>query len=262
MKVLPSPLCAIVDVEVAERAAWSPTDLATAYLNGGARFLQLRAKSLSGSQFLDLASDLRDLAHGAGAIVIINDRADIARLCGADGVHVGQDDLPPLAVRGIVGTESMIGLSTHTEPQIESAIQQPIDYIAIGPVFGTATKATGYAAVGLERVRYASAHMKVVQAVRPAVSGEPEGWHYTNSDCFTGSSAGPGEARLKADATRPVGLTSDASGPLGVVAIGGITLDCAADVISAGATAVAVITDLIVTGEPEARVRAYLARLR
>ena len=211
-------LCAIVDVEVAERAAWSPTDLTTAYLNGGARFLQLRAKSLSGSQFLDLASNICDLAHSAGAGVIINDRADVARLSGADGVHVGQDDLPPLAVRTIVGTESMIGLSTHTEPQIESAIQQPIDYIAIGPVFGTSTKATGYAAVGLERVRYVSAQM----------------WR------------------------RPLGLRT---GDLGVVAIGGITLDCAADVISAGATAVAVITDLIATGDPEARVRAYLARL-
>ena len=212
-------LCAIVDVEVAERAAWSPTDLTTAYLKGGARFLQLRAKSLSGSQFLDLASNICDLAHSAGAGVIINDRADVARLSGADGVHVGQDDLPPLAVRTIVGTESMIGLSTHTEPQIESAIQQPIDYIAIGPVFGTSTKATGYAAVGLERVRYVSAQM----------------WR------------------------RPLGLRT---GDLGVVAIGGITLDCAADVINAGATAVAVITDLIATGDPEARVRAYLARLR
>ena len=227
-------LCAIVDVEVAERAGWSPADLATAYLNGGARFLQLRAKSLSGSQFLDLASDIRDLAHAAGAIVIINDRADIARLSGADGVHVGQQDLSPLAVRTIVGTESMLGLSTHTEPQIEAAIQQPVDYIAVGPVFGTSTKATGYAAVGLERVRYVSAQVPHGRTWRPA-------------------SAGPGEVRLKANAT---------DSPLGVVAIGGITLDSAADLISAGATAVAVIADLIATGEPEARVRAYLARLR
>ena len=227
-------LCAIVDVEVAERAAWSPTDLTRAYLNGGARFLQLRAKSLSGCQFLDLASNICDLAHGAGASVVINDRADVARLSGADGVHVGQNDLSPLAVRTIVGTESMIGLSTHTESQLESAIQQPIDYIAIGPVFGTSTKTTGYEPVGLERVRYVSAQLSHGPTWRPA-------------------SAGPGEVRLKADAT---------DSRLGVVAIGGITLDRAADVISAGATAVAVITDLIGTGDPEARVRAYLARLR
>ena len=140
--MLPSPLCAIVDLEVAERAGWSPADLASAFLSGGASFLQIRAKSLSGGAFLDLATRLCELAHAAGAIVIINDRADIARLSRADGVHVGQDDLSPAAVRAIVGTDSMLGLSTHTAPQIESAIEQPIDYIAIGPVFSTSTKGT------------------------------------------------------------------------------------------------------------------------
>jgi thiamine-phosphate pyrophosphorylase len=84
--------------------------------------------------------------------VVVNDRADIARLSGADGVHVGQEDLPPAAVRALVGDVSNVGLSTHTTGQVDAAVRQPVTYIAIGPVFGTATKATGYEKVGLEMV--------------------------------------------------------------------------------------------------------------
>jgi thiamine-phosphate pyrophosphorylase len=211
-----SVLIAIVDVDVALRAGWTPLDLAAAYLDGGARFLQVRAKSLSGAAFLDLASRIRGIAHAAGAIVVVNDRADIARLSGADGVHLGQDDLTAVSARAVVGPGAVIGLSTHTEAQIDAAILQPVTYVAVGPVFGTSTKATGYEAVGLDRVRYA-AH----QIMSGPVPAEPRG----------------------------------------LVAIGGITLDRAADVIEAGATAVAVITDLIASGDPAARVRAYLARL-
>jgi thiamine-phosphate pyrophosphorylase len=212
-------------VDTAQRAGWTPLDLAAAYLNGGARFLQIRAKSLSGAAFLDLASRMREIAHAAGAILVVNDRADIARLSGADGVHVGQDDLTAPAARAIVGPSAVLGLSTHTGPQIDAAVLQPVTYVAVGPVFGTSTKATGYEAVGLDRVRYA--------ASRLAFSA--------------------GEAGLP-------GACSDCSDTL-LVAIGGITLDRAADVIDAGATSVAVITDLIASGDPEARVRAYVARL-
>jgi thiamine-phosphate pyrophosphorylase len=185
-------------------------DLAAAYVNGGARLLQLRAKSLPGAAFLDLASRISEIAHAAGALLIVNDRSEIARLSGSDGVHLGQDDLTPSAARAIVGPTAILGLSTHTEPQIDRATAEPVTYIAVGPVFGTSTKATGYFAVGLERVRYAAEKV---------------------------------------------------TGRLGVVAIGGITLDRAAEVLEAGATAVAVITDLMATADPEARVRAYLARL-
>jgi thiamine-phosphate pyrophosphorylase len=218
-------LNAIVDVDAAQRAGWTPLDLAAAYLNGGARFLQIRAKSLAGAAFLDLASRIREIAHAAGAILVVNDRADIARLSGADGVHVGQDDLTAAAARAIVGPSAVIGLSTHTGPQIDAAALQPVTYVALGPVFGTSTKATGYDAVGLELVRYA--------ARRLAPSA--------------------GEAGL-------LGACSDCSDTL-LVAIGGITLDRAVDVIDAGATAIAVITDLIASGDPEARVRAYIVRL-
>jgi thiamine-phosphate pyrophosphorylase len=200
-------LNAIVDVDAAGRAGWTPIDLATAYLNGGARFLQIRAKSLSGAAFLELASRIREIAHAAGAVLVVNDRADIARLSGADGVHVGQDDLPAAAARAIVGPGAVLGLSTHTGPQIDAAMLQPVTYVAVGPVFGTSTKATGYEAVGLDLVRYAARRLSLL------------------------------------------------------VAIGGITLDRAVDVIDAGATSVAVITDLMAGGDPEARVRAYVARL-
>jgi thiamine-phosphate pyrophosphorylase len=89
--------------------------------------------------------------------VIVNDRVDIARLAGADGVHVGQEDLAPADVRRVAGDRLLVGLSTHTVAQFSDGLASPIDYLAIGPVFTTATKATGYEAVGLQRIRDVSA---------------------------------------------------------------------------------------------------------
>ena len=192
------------------RAGWAPLDLAAAYLRGGARFLQLRAKSMPGAELLATASAVVQLAHRHQAQVIINDRADIARLADADGVHVGQEDLSPAAVRGLIGDTAMVGLSTHTTDQLDRALREPVTYVAVGPVFGTATKATGYERVGLEMVRDA--------ARRASALGLP------------------------------------------LVAIGGITLENAASVRDAGAVSVAVISDLLSTGDPEARVRAYIER--
>jgi thiamine-phosphate pyrophosphorylase len=149
-------LYAIVDAEAAAQAGWTPIDLARAFIDGGARFLQLRAKQLAGAAFLDIASAIVELARPSGAIVIVNDRADIARLAGAGGVHVGQEDLAPRDVRTVVGDDAMVGLSTHTVEQLERALDEPIDYVAIGPVFGTVSKHTGYEAIGVERVADAS----------------------------------------------------------------------------------------------------------
>jgi len=104
-----------------------------------------------------LAREAVALAHACQAQLIVNDRADLARLAGADGIHVGQDDLSPADVRRVIGDESIVGLSTHTTEQLERAIAQPVSYVAIGPVFATSTKATGYQAVGLEMVRAAAA---------------------------------------------------------------------------------------------------------
>ena len=155
-KTTPDPLCAIVDVEAAGRAGWRPVDLARAFVDGGARFLQLRAKATASGAFLDLASAIAELAHAAGARLIVNDRADIARLAGADGIHIGQDDLPASAVRKIAGDETIVGLSAHTVEQVDQAVREPVSYVAIGPVFGTLTKVTGYDRIGLLMVREAA----------------------------------------------------------------------------------------------------------
>jgi thiamine-phosphate pyrophosphorylase len=200
-------LNAIVDAEVAAQAGWSMADLAAAFLAGGVRFLQVRGKNLSGRELLESASAVVNRAHARRALVIVNDRADIAKLAGADGVHLGQQDLSPFDARTLLGSGSIIGRSTHTRDQLAAAAREGVDYVAVGPVFGTRTKATGYEAVGLPLVRCA------------AESGLP------------------------------------------VVAIGGITLENAVSVIEAGAASVAVISDLLRTGDPAGRARAYSERL-
>jgi len=167
----PDSLCAIVDADAAARAGWTPVALAQAFLDGGARFLQLRAKTMAGGQLLETAAAMIELTRAAGATLIVNDRADIARLASADGVHVGQDDLAPAAVRALVGPAAIVGLSTHTVEQLDRAVQQPVTYLAIGPVFDTTTKATGYDRVGLDMVRAAAARAQAVGRPLVAIGG-------------------------------------------------------------------------------------------
>jgi thiamine-phosphate pyrophosphorylase len=209
-------LYVICDEEVCARAGWNVVELASACLDHGARFLQLRAKRAASGPMLQTARAMVQRASGVNASLIVNDRADIARLAGAAGVHVGQEDLVPSAVRGLVGEAALIGQSTHTPEQLRRALQEadPLNYLAVGPVFGTATKATGYAPIGLGDVRRARAAI--------AASRRPD---------------------------------------MPLVAIGGITLDNAPSVIQAGADAVAVITDILTTGDPGARVTAFLRTL-
>ena len=149
-------LYAIVDATVAARQGWQPSALAHAYLGGGARLLQVRAGEVSSAGLLDLCDVVVQDGHASGATIIVNDRADIALLSGADGVHVGQDDLPAQAARRLLGKGALVGISTHTLEQIEAALLEPISYIAVGPVFTTRTKATGETEVGLELVRQAA----------------------------------------------------------------------------------------------------------
>jgi thiamine-phosphate pyrophosphorylase len=204
------PLYAICDADACRRAGWTLVDFATACLNGGARLLQVRSKGEPSGRLLDETAAI--VERGASAAqIIVNDRADVARLAGAAGVHVGQEDLTPTEVRTVVGDHAIVGWSTHTPAQLDASFSEPISYVAIGPVFATTTKTTGYDALGLEAVRDA--------ATRAARHGLP------------------------------------------LVAIGGITLDRAEAVLAQGATAVAVIGDLLVTGDPEARVRTFLRRL-
>ena len=196
----------IIDTGLCRRCQIDPVDLCDAFLAGGARVLQLRQKDASSGEFLQRADILVQRAKKANALLIINDRADIARLSGAAGVHVGQEDLRVADVRRLLPEPAIVGLSTHDDHQVEDAIEQQPTYIAVGPIFGTSTKDTGYSARGLDLVR---------------------------------SAAGRG---------RPV------------VAIGGLTLDNMLDAVRAGASGVAVISDLL-TGDPEARTRDFIARL-
>jgi thiamine-phosphate pyrophosphorylase len=117
--------------------------------------VQLRDKDASSGARLARADSAVALAHRAGARLILNDRADLARLSGADGVHVGQDDLPVEEARRIVGPDALIGLSTHDEAQIAAALLTSADYIAVGPIYVTASKDTGYSARGLDLLRHA-----------------------------------------------------------------------------------------------------------
>jgi len=203
------PLHAIVDDEMASRAGWSSLDLARAFLDGGGRVLQFRAKNLASGPFLTQCDRLVALANQYSALVIVNDRVDLVRMSGAGGVHVGQEDLRPSVAREQLGPDVVVGYSTHSVGQVEAALLEPVSYVAVGPVFGTTSKDTGYDAVGLELVSIAS---------------------------------------------RMGGSTP-------IVAIGGVRLENAPSAIAAGASAVAVISDLVAGGDPEARVKAYLRAL-
>jgi thiamine-phosphate pyrophosphorylase len=143
-------------VDSADRAGWDPFDLASAFLDGGATLIQIRAKQLPSGRLLQLCDRVVRAAEPCHAAVIVNDRVDLAVMSRAAGVHVGQDDLAPLTARALLGDAAIVGFSTHTIPQVEAALTAPISYVAVGPVFGSATKDTGYAAVGLELVRSAA----------------------------------------------------------------------------------------------------------
>jgi thiamine-phosphate pyrophosphorylase len=136
-----SPLYAIVDVEVCERAGRPAADLARDYLAGGL--------------FLRLVDDVAAQARAVGATVIVNDRVDVAAAAGL-GVHLGQDDLSVADARAVLGPGAIVGLSTHTPAQLASALRQPVSYVAFGPVFVTGTKANPDPVVGLRGVAIAA----------------------------------------------------------------------------------------------------------
>ena len=199
----------IVDAETAKEFGWTVSDLSAALFDGGATMVQLRCQHHSMFQFLMRADELVSRAAQYGARVIINDRVDIAMMSGADGVHVGQDDLLVPTVKELLSGQPVIGLSTHTAEQLAESLLLEVDYAAVGPIYETTTKETGYSAVGLGAI--ASARMF--------------------------------------------------SAELPIVAIGGITVENAADVLAAGASSVSVISDVFSGGDPTQRTRAYLERL-
>lgn len=124
---------------------------------GGARLIQLREKRAAPLDFFEAAKKAVEFARARKVKIIINDRADIALAIKADGVHLGQDDLPPDAARKILGARAIIGFSTHTIQQIAEAVKLPIDYAAIGPIFQTSSKENPETVVGLENLKRARA---------------------------------------------------------------------------------------------------------
>lgn len=124
-----------------------------ALVEGGATLIQLREKELSGKVFYEDAKKALQIARLSGAKLLINDRVDIALAIGADGVHLGQRDLPPGVARNLLGNDAIIGFSTHGFEQVQEAAVMPIDYLAIGPIFTTFTKTDHDAVVGLDGLR-------------------------------------------------------------------------------------------------------------
>lgn len=186
----------------------SHAEQVAAFCRGGATFVQLRDKDLSSDELYQEAKRALAVAKSFGAKLVINDRADVALAIGADGVHLGQDDMPPAAARAFLGPEALIGFSTHNLTQVREAGNLPIDYLAIGPVFSTTTKENPDAVVGV----------KGVKAARELVPG------------------------------------------IALTAIGGITLQNAAEVLAAGADSVAVIAGLLSDSDLiEQRVQQFLA---
>lgn len=135
----------------------TPFETARLLLDSGARVLQLRLKRVPAREFADAARSIAELCRRSDAAFIINDRADIAMLCGADGVHLGQDDLPLEAGRRLMGPARLIGISTHSIVQARDAEANGADYIGFGPVFagGTKQNQTGQGLDALRRVRAA-----------------------------------------------------------------------------------------------------------
>ena len=150
------PLYAIVDPLDTGR---DPAALAAALLRGGARLVQLRWPGASARELLGAALAIRPLARAAGALFLVNDRPDVARAAEAEGVHLGQYDLPVAAARRVLGAGRLIGVSTHDPGQARAAEAAGADYLGVGPVYATATKPDALAPRGLA----------LVSAVRAAV---------------------------------------------------------------------------------------------
>ena len=131
----------------------SHTELVEHFLGAGVRFLQIREKTLSDSLFYTQLVQIRSLCKSAGAQFLVNDRVDLALAAGGSGVHLGQEDLPVGKARTLLGTDAIIGLSTHNRRQFLEAQSLDIDYVAIGPVFRTSTKEIGNPTLGREGVR-------------------------------------------------------------------------------------------------------------
>ncbi|MBE3604200.1 thiamine phosphate synthase [bacterium] len=169
---MPSVYYAMVD----PAGGHEPVALAALLLDAGARILQLRLKEATSREFLSVAREMVRLCRARGALAIINDRADIARLAEADGVHVGQEDLPARMAREVVGPGRIVGVSTHNVEQARTAQANGADYIGFGAIYSGGLKNVANAQ-GLERLRAVRAAVDIpivaiggiTEATMPAV---------------------------------------------------------------------------------------------
>ncbi len=152
--MLQSKLYAITDPQLSN---CTHVEIVERMLAGGVRIIQLRDKELRSKEFFDAARDCLKLTQAAKAILIINDRVEIAQAAGVDGVHLGQDDLSVEEARAVLGANKIIGISTHSIAQVEAALKTSANYIAVGPVYSTTTKEDADPVVGLELVKQARA---------------------------------------------------------------------------------------------------------
>jgi thiamine-phosphate pyrophosphorylase len=195
--ILDAALLTVPETECAQRLAAA-----------GVCLLQYRNKGASARELFESSKRLSSLLIPQGVTFVVNDRADVAFAAEASGVHVGQEDLRAEAARSVIGAEKLIGVSTHNLDQFKDAAASSADYVAVGPVFSTSTKANPDPLVGIELIR---------------------------------------RARRLTD--KPI------------VAIGGITLESAAEVIRAGADSIAVISDILLAPDPGLRARQYIELL-
>jgi thiamine-phosphate pyrophosphorylase len=192
--ILDAGLLTVPEIECAQELA-----------DAGVRLVQYRNKRASARELLDSSRKLVSQLAPLKVLVVVNDRPDVAALAGAQGVHVGQEDLDAEKARQVVGTEKLVGVSTHNLEQFQSAAASSADYIAIGPIFATGTKSNPDPVIGTEFIR-------------------------------------------------KVSLLTDKP----IVAIGGITLERAPEIIESGADSVAVISDILRAHEPGMRARQYI----
>jgi thiamine-phosphate pyrophosphorylase len=141
----------IVDAASLEARALDPVPVAQALIDGGAQILQFRFKGQLTAALLDQALAIAEACRTANVLYVVNDRADVALLAQA-ALHLGQDDLPPEAARKLMGPEAIIGFSTHNADQMRAASAEPVNYVAFGPIFSTASKLQPDPTTGLERL--------------------------------------------------------------------------------------------------------------
>lgn len=195
--ILDAALLTVPETECAEKLAAA-----------GVRLLQYRNKRASARELFESSKRLSSLLIPQGVTFVVNDRADVAMAAEAGGVHVGQEDLGAEAARSVIGDGKLLGVSTHNLEQFRQAADTSADYVAVGPVFSTSTKANPDPVVGIELIR-----------------------------------------QVRSLTNKPI------------VAIGGITLERAAEVMRAGADCVAVISDILLARDPGVRARQYIELL-